>query len=89
VNNSGKKMKNQFSKIFSGSLLVAGTSIGAGMLALPVATANCGFIPAVCLYIVCWLFMALTGLLLLEVCLWLPKDANMVSMSYHVLGTKG
>ncbi|MBM3208463.1 MAG: tyrosine transporter [Chlamydiae bacterium] len=82
-------MKTQFSKIFSGSLLVAGTAIGAGMLALPVATAECGFIPAVGLYVVCWLFMVLTGLLMLEVCLWLPKDSNMISMSYHVLGTKG
>lgn len=82
-------MKTSFSKICSGSLLVAGTAIGAGMLALPVATAEGGFFPALVMYLVCWFVMAATGLLLLEICLWMPKDANLVSMSYHLLGTKG
>ncbi len=76
-------------KIFSGALLVAGTSIGAGMLALPVATSLGGFLPACLIYLLCWLFMAGTGLLLLEVCFWLPKDANMVSMAYHLFGKTG
>ncbi|MCX6990209.1 MAG: tyrosine transporter [Chlamydiae bacterium] len=82
-------MKTSFLKICSGSLLVAGTAIGAGMLALPVATAEGGFFPALAMYGICWFFMAVTGLLMLEVCLWMPKDANLVSMSYHLLGTKG
>jgi tyrosine-specific transport protein len=82
-------MKTPLSKLFSGSLLVSGTAIGAGMLALPVATAEAGFFPALVLYILCWFFMAATGLLMLEVCMWMPKDANLVSMSYHLLGTKG
>ncbi|NDD57646.1 MAG: tyrosine transporter [Chlamydiae bacterium] len=82
-------MKTPVAKIVSGSFLVAGTAIGAGMLALPVATAQGGFFPALVIYIVCWLFMMATGLLLLEICLWMPKDANLVSMSYHLLGTKG
>ncbi|MGE5196214.1 MAG: amino acid permease [Anaerolineae bacterium] len=76
-------------KIFSGSLLVAGTAIGAGMLALPIATAFGGFWPAVAICFLCWVFMAATGLLLLEVCLWLPQDANMVSMARDLLGKPG
>ncbi len=79
----------KISKIFSGALLVSGTTIGAGMLALPVTTALGGFMPACLLYLVCWLFMAGTGLLLLEVSLWLPHDANMVSMARHLLGRPG
>lgn len=82
-------MKTPLSKICSGSLLVAGTAIGAGMLALPVATAEGGFFPALVMYLICWFFMAATGLLMLEVCLWMPKDANLVSMSYHLLGIRG
>lgn len=82
-------MKTPISKILSGSLLVTGTAIGAGMLALPVATAEGGFLPACLLYVICWFFMAATGLLMLEVCLWMPQDSNLVSMSHHLLGLKG
>lgn len=82
-------MKTSVSKIFSGSLLVAGTAIGAGMLALPVATAEGGFFPSLLMYLLCWFFMAATGLLMLEVSLWMPKDSNLVSMSSHLLGVKG
>jgi tyrosine-specific transport protein len=77
------------SKVFTASLLLAGTAIGAGMLALPVTTAAGGFWPAIAIYFVCWIFSACTGLLLLEACLWLPKDSNIVSLSSHLLGRKG
>jgi tyrosine-specific transport protein len=76
-------------KILSGSLLVTGTAIGAGMLALPVATCLGGFLPSIFIYLACWLFMAATGLLFLEICLWMPEDANIVSMSTHLLGPAG
>ncbi|NNM44371.1 MAG: amino acid permease [Chlamydiae bacterium] len=82
-------MSFSLSKAFNGILLVAGTAIGAGMLALPVATAAGGFIPAFAMYLLCWIFMACTGLLILEVCIWMPHDANMVSMSKHLLGKPG
>ncbi len=76
-------------KIWSAALLVAGTAIGAGMLALPVVTAEGGFWPACFIYLLSWLFAAATGLLLLEACLWLPKDANIISLASHLLGLKG
>lgn len=76
-------------KIFTTALLVTGTAIGAGMLALPVATAQGGFWPACLIYFLCWVFSACTGLLLLEACMWLPKDTNLVSLSSHLLGGKG
>ncbi|MES2272690.1 MAG: aromatic amino acid transport family protein, partial [Chlamydiota bacterium] len=60
--------KYSWSPVFGGTLLVAGTSIGAGMLALPVVTASGGFLPALFVYFLCWLFMTCTGLLLLEIC---------------------
>jgi tyrosine-specific transport protein len=75
--------------IIGGALLVAGTSIGGGMLALPVLTSLGGFLPSLVIYLLCWLFMACTGLLLLEVACWLPKDSNIVSMAEHTLGSVG
>lgn len=75
--------------VVGGSLLIAGTMIGVGMLALPVATAPGGFLPAISLYLLCWVFMLCTGLLLLEVCMWMPKDANMITMATQLLGPVG
>lgn len=76
-------------KVLQGALLVGGTAIGAGMLALPIASAEAGFIPAIGVYSICWLFSLITGLLLLEVALKMPKDANLISMSRRFLGRVG
>lgn len=75
--------------IFGGTLLITGTMLGVGMLALPVATGEGGFFPAVTIYLLCWLFMLCTGLLLLEVCTWMPKDANLITMAHRLLGPVG
>lgn len=81
--------KHPFGHLLGGILLVAGTSIGAGMLALPVVTAEGGFWPSLGIYALCWAFMTCTGLLLLEVCLRLSPDANLVSMAGAYLGRFG
>lgn len=75
--------------LFKAILLVAGTSIGGGMLALPVLTSQAGFLPSLLIYTLCWLFMASTGLLLFESCLWMGKNANLVSISERTLGWPG
>lgn len=75
--------------LIGGTLLVAGTSIGGGMLALPVLTALGGFFPAIVIYLLCWLFMASTGLLLMEACLWMGKESNIISIARYTLGNKG
>lgn len=75
--------------VTKGILLVAGTSIGGGMLALPVLTSLAGFMPAIAVYVLCWLFMSATGLLLLEVCQWVEPDANIVTMAERTLGKPG
>ncbi|MEN9344229.1 MAG: hypothetical protein RLZZ453_1016 [Chlamydiota bacterium] len=75
--------------LLGGTLLIAGTMVGVGMLALPVATGAGGFLPAIVVYILCWLFMLSTGLLLLEVCTWMPKDANLITMAHRLLGPVG
>lgn len=76
-------------RFLGSTLLIAGTSIGAGMLALPVSTAAYGLFPSILLFVLCWFCMMLTGLLILEVNLWLKPGANIVSMAAHTLGTGG
>lgn len=75
--------------VLGGSLILAGTAIGGGMLALPVITAAGGFFPAIIIFILCWLFMTATGLLLLEVFLWKKEESNLVSMAQMTLGFPG
>ena len=81
-------MSNQGS-FLGGILLVAGCCIGAGMLGLPALSATAGFIPSLFLFILCWLFMVCTGLLLLEVNLWFDKDVSIISMVGITLGKIG
>lgn len=75
--------------LLGGSLLVAGTSIGGGMLALPVLTSLAGFLPSLFIYLLCWLFMASTGLLFLEISQWMKDESNIVSMAETTLGKAG
>jgi tyrosine-specific transport protein len=72
-----------------GALLVAGTSIGGGMLALPVWTSLTGFIPSMVVYSLCWLFMVCTGLLFVEITQWMKRGANIVSMAEFTMGRTG
>ncbi|MBS4170622.1 aromatic amino acid transport family protein [Neochlamydia sp. AcF95] len=80
---------NNTASLLKGALLVAGTSIGGGMLALPVATSLGGFVPSLLTYFFCWVFMACTGLLFLEVSTWMKGEANIVTMAYTTLGSLG
>lgn len=41
---------NQIHRLIGGILLVAGTTIGAGMLALPIVTGFAGFWPSIALF---------------------------------------
>jgi len=75
--------------VVSGALLIGGTTIGAGMLGIPLITAQAGFLPAFLITAFVWLFMLLTGLLFLEATLWMHQDANILSMTHRFLGYQG
>ena len=77
------------SKLIGGILLIVGTSIGGGMLALPIATSYLGFYGSLLLFVGCWLVMTSAALLLLEVNLWLPENSNLISMAKATIGQSG
>ncbi len=77
------------SSVLSVVCLVAGTCIGGGMLALPVATGISGFVPAIVVMFVCWIAMTLSGLFLLEISLWMDEGAHVISMAKRFLGNPG
>ena len=76
-------------KLIGGILLIVGTSIGAGILALPVTTSEAGFISSSILLFLCWVLMTFSALLILEVNLWLPENSHMISMAKKTLGLPG
>lgn len=73
-------------KLLGGALLLTGTAIGGGLLALPIVTAEAGFINASFLMIFCWLLMTLSAFLTLEISLKFPYNANIISMTQKSLG---
>ncbi|MCH9628124.1 MAG: Tyrosine-specific transport protein [Chlamydiales bacterium] len=75
--------------LFGGVLLIAGSCIGAGMLALPVITGMGGFGPSVVMFLIIWLFMTSTGLLLLETNLALGHHLSLISIAERTLGKWG
>lgn len=77
------------SKIIGGLLLIIGTSIGGGMLALPIANASHGLIPSIFYLILCWAIMLTGALYILEANLNLPIGKDMVSMAAATLGPWG
>lgn len=77
------------SKLLGGILLIVGTTIGAGILALPVATAQLGFWWSLVLLFLCWGVMTTCAFLFLEVNLRLPPNSNLVSMAGATLGKAG
>ena len=70
-------------------LIVAGTTIGAGMLAMPLASAGVGFGVTFCLLIALWALMCYTALLLLEVYQHVPADMGLGSLAARYLGRYG
>lgn len=83
-------MKLYDHKTLGGILLVAGTSIGAGMLALPITTGVGGFYSAAGLFILCFIYMLITLFMLLEANLHEPSvEANIISMAKKHLGAFG
>lgn len=79
----------KISKQTGGMLLIMGSCIGAGMLALPIVTGLAGFFPSLLSILVVWLFMMATALLLLEMDGRFPKQVNFLSMAEKTLGSNG
>ena len=60
---------HQGGSVIGAAALVAGTTIGAGILALPTATAATGFVPSTAALLSAWIYMTMSGLLIAELTL--------------------
>ena len=78
------------SKLIGGILLIVGTSLGGGMLALSTyITAEVGFTNSIFFLAGCWLVMTLGALLILEVNLRLPRKQHRFYGQSHFGPTSG
>jgi len=77
------------SKMIGATLLIIGTSLGSGLLALPMATAGLGFLHSIWLFLCAWSAMTFGAFYILEVNMALPEHSNMVSMAKATLGNGG
>ena len=69
--------------------IVAGTALGAGMLAMPIATAGVGFGTTVLLLIGLWAVMSYTALLMVEVYQHHSPHKGLSALAYYYLGRPG
>ena len=76
-------------KVLGSSLIIAGTTIGAGMLALPLVSASLGFFTASILMVGIWAIMSYTSLLMLEVHQHGHQSATLHSLALQFLGKNG
>lgn len=76
------------SSVFFGGMIIAGTAIGAGMLANPTATSGVWFLGSLVVLVYVWLCMSLSGLMLLEARLGFATGASFHSMVLERLGPK-
>ncbi|XP_049931686.1 uncharacterized protein LOC116246216 isoform X6 [Nymphaea colorata] len=60
-------LKRDPGSLSSAVFLVAGTTVGAGILAIPAVTQESGFLASSMTCVFCWLYMVVTGLLIAEV----------------------
>ena len=77
------------SKVIGSTLIIAGTTIGAGMLALPIASAGIGFGTSLIIMMGLWALMAYTALLMVELHQHADHSATLHTLAKQILGKKG
>ena len=76
-------------KTMGSTLLVAGTMIGAGMLAMPLTSAGIGLTATVCLLIGLWAVLTFTALLFVELYQTADSDAGIGTLAAQYFGKAG
>jgi len=72
--------------LFGGAMIIAGTVIGAGMLANPTATSGVWFAGSLIVLLYTWFSMLSSGLMILEVNTHYPHGASFDTMVKDLLG---
>lgn len=79
-------MKN---KVLGSTLIIAGTAVGAGMLAMPLTSAQMGFGLTLVLLSLLWILLTFTAVLYAEVHQYNKNDAGIASLAEQYFGSAG
>ena len=77
------------SKLLGSSFIIAGTALGAGMLAIPMVLAQFGMMAGTLLMLIIWLGTTYAALLLLEASIKVGGGAGMNTIAKKILGRAG
>ncbi|MFK0571415.1 amino acid permease [Endozoicomonas sp.] len=77
------------SSLIGSALILAGTAIGAGMLALPLVSASTGLIPVIILFLVTAFFAVISALYAFEANVAIKPGCNLYTMASRTLGRMG
>ncbi|BAZ11156.1 aromatic amino acid permease [Calothrix sp. NIES-4071] len=89
---NGDKLLHQPGSVLGSTALIAGTTVGAGILALPTVTLPSGVAPSTVLLIAVWLYALVSGLLIAEVSLDGMRSGTFfgfLAMVENILGKPG
>jgi tyrosine-specific transport protein len=78
----GKKLNHQPGSVLGSTALIAGTTVGAGILALPAVTLPSGIVPSTSGLITVWLYALVSGLLVAEVTLNTMRTEGRASIGF-------
>lgn len=70
-------------------LLISGSCVGAGMLALPIVTSPFGLLPSIAMFLLAWLLMTWSGQILAKVNLRLGYQKSLMSLAEEIFGSIG
>ncbi|MEH2201652.1 amino acid permease [Nostoc sp.] len=78
----GKKLSHQPGSVLGSTALIAGTTVGAGILALPAVTLPSGIVPSTSGLIAVWLYALVSGLLVADVTLNTMRTEGRASIGF-------
>ncbi|BAY62261.1 aromatic amino acid permease [Calothrix brevissima NIES-22] len=90
----GKRLSHQPGSVLGSTALIAGTTVGAGILALPAVTLPSGIVPSTVLLIAVWVYTLVSGLLIAEATVNTMRlagrpNVGMLAMIENTLGLIG
>lgn len=74
--------------LLGGTMIIAGTLIGGGMIAIPIATSGLWFYRSLVILIYSWFCMSCSGLMLVEANIHYPEGASFDTMVKDLLGKR-
>ncbi|MEH1956669.1 amino acid permease [Nostoc sp.] len=78
----GKKLNHQPGNVLGSTALIAGTTVGAGILALPAVTLPSGIVPSTSGLVAVWLYALVSGLLVADVTLNTMRTEGRASIGF-------